>query len=384
MGAAASGGCCSTTPAGCSRPVSSRLHTRCPGPACGGSSSSLSTPRRRWFPDQRRLQGDASSGDLLPLQALAADGVGVLESGALVRWIELERPVNPLIHDGDEAEGISRALAGVAARLDAHQSLQLLAHAIPLPTQAILAHERRVSARASERARARGQRELAVALERLALAQQQSIRSQSFALAALQLRYVVVVPWLAATRPATRLRKGGMTAATSAAYQRAMREHTRHCDGVRSDLQAAGLTARELDGQEVASLLWEHLTPTGSEGECLPLPALELPGTLAELDSAGYGTRHATELRRVLCREPVDLRERSTTRVGGEVCQTRYVGSLPEQTWLGWLLHLMSAERPFTLPRHVHGIDRARERLHHRRRADLRQQPRDRAEGPPA
>ena len=312
------------------------------------------TPRGRpWTRRPRRSQGEASSGDLLPLQALAADGVGVLASGALVRWVELERPINPLIHDGDEAESISRALAGVMARLGERQSLQLLAHATPLPTRAIIARERETHACAAGRARTRGQQGLAVALERLALAQEQSIALQSHALAALALRYLVVVPWLPAGSLTPRVGGGGPVRMTPAAYERAVRDHARHCDGVRSDLQAAGFPARELDGREVAGLLWEHLAPTNAEGEYPPLPALQLPGTLAELNSPRPATRHALELRRVLCRWPVDLRQRGAIHVGGEARQTRFLASLPEQT---------------SLAVHVPGTDRARERLHHRRR----------------
>jgi len=44
------------------------------------------------------------------------------------------------------------------------------------------------------------------------------------------------------------------------------------------------------------------------------------------------------------------------------------VGTLPEQTWLGWLLYLMSAHLPFTLATHVQATDRTRERLFHKRR----------------
>ena len=74
------------------------------------------------------------------------------------------------------------------------------------------------------------------------------------------------------------------------------------------------------------------------------------------------------ELRRALCPEAIDLREKSVVRIGKHVEQARYVGSLPEQTWLGWLLYLMSAHRPFTLATHVHATDRTRERLFHKRR----------------
>ena len=96
-----------------------------------------------------------SSGDLLPLEALSADGVGVLHSGALVRWIEVS-PVNPLIHDTEGAEGISRAFTSIAARLpDDRQSLQLIAQATPLPVEAILAAEREDCHSAADDARSR-------------------------------------------------------------------------------------------------------------------------------------------------------------------------------------------------------------------------------------
>src|SRR6202011_4011380 len=135
------------------------------------------------------------SGDLLPLEALSTDGVGVLRSGALVRWIEVS-PVNPLIHDTDGAEAISRAFTSIAARLpDDRQSLELIAQATPLPVEAILAAEREHCHRAADDARSKGWGDLAVAIERLGLAQEQSIRTQSRALAALDLRYFIVLPW---------------------------------------------------------------------------------------------------------------------------------------------------------------------------------------------
>ena len=73
-------------------------------------------------------------------------------------------------------------------------------------------------------------------------------------------------------------------------------------------------------------------------------------------------------------------------RIGEHVEQARYVGSLPEQTWLGWLLYLMSAHLSVHR-RH----SRSRDRPHARAAvsqaalpADSRQQPRNRDEGPPA
>jgi hypothetical protein len=78
-----------------------------------------------------RRSTPATSADLLPITALTADGLAVLESGAYVRWIEVS-PANPLIQDPEGVAALSRAFAQVAGRLGAEQRLQLVAHATPL------------------------------------------------------------------------------------------------------------------------------------------------------------------------------------------------------------------------------------------------------------
>ena len=45
-----------------------------------------------------------------------------------------------------------------------------------------------------------------------------------------------------------------------------------------------------------------------------------------------------------------------------------HVSLAPEQTWLGWLLHLTQAPRPFTLSVHVQATERYRERMAQKRR----------------
>lgn len=312
----------------------------------------------------------SSSGDLLGLEALSGEGVGVLQSGALVRWIEVS-PVNPLIHDDDGAESISRAFTSIAARLpEDRQSLQLVAHATPLPVEAILASEREDCHAAAQDARSKGWERLAVAIERLGLAQEQSIRTQSQALAALDLRYFVIVPWLPARegRTARRSSRHGPLTLSPVAYERIARESARHTEGVRTDLESIGLTAHELDGVEVARLLWERFAPADADAGRTPELALDLPMTLDELADPECARSHAVTLRRALCPEPIDLRDKSVMRIGKHVEQARYIGSLPEQTWLGWLLYLMSAHCPFTVAVHLHATDRTRERLFHKRR----------------
>ena len=319
----------------------------------------------------RKERPTPSSGDLLPLEALSAEGVGVLSSGALVRWIEVS-PVNPLIYDGDGAEGISRAFTSIAARLpDERQSLELIAHATPLPIDAVLSGEREDCHSAAHDARSRGLEDLAVAIERLGIAQEQSLRTQSQALAALELRYFVVVPWQPSREGRSLVRPSSRNAPlrlSPAAYERAARESARHAEGIRTDLDSIGLSTHELDGAEVARLLWARFAPVQADAGLLPDLQLDLPETLDLLVDPEQARAHAVALRRALCPEPIDLRHKHLMRIGGHVEQTRYVGSLPEQTWLGWLLYLMSAHRPFTVTVHIHATDRTRERLFHKRR----------------
>ncbi len=175
----------------------------------------------------------------------------MLASGALVRWIEVS-PVNPLIHDTEGAEAISRAFTSIAARLpDDRQSLELIAQATPLPVEAILAAEREDCHSAADHARSRGCEKLAVAIERLGLAQEQSIRTQSQALAALELRYFVVAAVASGASGDRACGAGGAERGpltlTPAEYERAARESARHTEGVRTDLESIGLAARVLE-----------------------------------------------------------------------------------------------------------------------------------------
>jgi hypothetical protein len=319
----------------------------------------------------RENRAAPSSGDLLPLEALSADGVGVLSSGALVRWIEVS-PVNPLIYDSDGAEGVSRAFTSIAARLpDERQSLELIAQATPLPIDAALAGEREDCHSAAHDARSRGLEDLAVAIERLGIAQEQSLRTQSRALAAMELRYFVIVPWQPAREGRSLLHPGsrsGPLRLTPDAYERAARESARHAEGVKTDLDSIGLTTQMLDGEQVARLLWARFAPAHADAGEVPDLRLDLPETLDQLVDPEQARAHAVALRRALCPEPIDLRDKRVMRIGTHVEQTRYVGSLPEQTWLGWLLYLMSAHCPFTVSVHLHATDRTRERLFHKRR----------------
>lgn len=303
-----------------------------------------------------------SSGGLSGLRALTADGLGVLRTGALVRWLQVS-PVNPLLHSDEQAELITCGFEQVLGRLaDEHQSIQLLAQAVPLPVGEITSRERQVTGAVAGRLCGEGRGELATALERLALAGEQSLRTQAHALDAMQLTHIVVCP---CTPAASKLRRSEPLGFAPGSVDRLIRECDRHTHGISCDLQAAGLQTRQLTGAQVIQLLRQNLTPTA--GATTPVE-LELPVALAALDTPAGVAAHTHGLQRVLCRGAVDLSDRRFLRLGGEVVQTRYLGSLPEQTWLGWLLYLMQAPVPWSLAVHVHGTDRVRERLAQRRR----------------
>jgi hypothetical protein len=333
-------------------------------------SSDAGSARRPGKRHPRSAPGRPTSSDLCPLEALSAEGVGVLGSGALIRWIEVS-PVNPLNYEPEAAENISRSFTSMIGRLpDERQSIQLTAQALPLPVDSILTAEKESCEWAAEAARARGWDALAVAVERLGMAEEQSVRTQSAALHSLQIRYFLSIPWVPTVERFTvRGRRSNRRLLTLSPerYERADRELSRHAEGVRTDLESMGLTAGHLDGAQVADLLASRLSPT-VDGSAKAFICPQLPLTLGDLTDAIGARVHARELKLALCAAPVSFQRRTVTTIGAQVEQTRYVGSLPEQTWLGWLLYLMSAHRPFTVTVHCHGTDSTRERLFHKRR----------------
>ena len=135
---------------------------------------------------------------------------------------------------------------------------------------------------------------------------------------------------------------------------------TRH---VVSHLQALDLAPRALDGVELVELIDAQLNP----GQ--PSPTGDPRGLLADpsLDRR-LAREQAVALRGALCRTAVDDRARTHLMVGGVAVQCRAVSSVPDHTWLGWLLHLMQAGYPFTLSVRWHAGRRGSERQRARQR----------------
>ena len=311
-----------------------------------------------------------TAGDLLGVAAIEPDGLIVREDGTYVRALEVQT-VNPLVLDQAEAERVSQAFAQVVARLPDRQSLQLYVQGTPLALDDVLAEETRCCEQAAGSAEDIGESERAQAIRRLGIAQEQSIRTHALTVAPLEVRYVVLCPWQPTVRalPVPRARRRA-SRVKAQAHERAGRESLRHCEGVRSDLEAMGIPGRLLTGAEALDLLHQRFDPANAMSGGLPASFMA-PHAIAPLvpgEDARQAAGRAQALAEAICTAPVGLSERSHLALGECLEEVFYVSLAPEQTWLGWLLHMMQAPRPFVLSVHVQATERYRERMAQKRR----------------
>ena len=316
------------------------------------------------------MRRERCAADLLGVAAIGEDGLLVREDGEYVRYLEVGS-VNPLVMDQAEGERVSAAFGQLAARLPDRQSLQLYVQGTPLELEDILAEETRGCEQAAGAAEDIGEGEHATAIRRLGIAQEQSIRATALNVAPLTLRYLVICPW----RPAGRALLSGSASrrrlrVKASVHERAMRDSLRHAEGVRSDLEAMGVPARPLDGREVLDLLHGRFDPDAQRAGELPASFMcpeVIASPIAGEDAKDASTR-ASALASAVCTAELGLSERSHVRIGGSAEEVFFVGLAPEQTWLGWLLHMMQAPRPFTLSVHIQATERYRERMTQKRR----------------
>ena len=309
--------------------------------------------------------------DLLGVAAIEPDGLLIAEDATYVRYLEVGA-VNPLVLDQAEGERISAAFAQIAARLPDRQCLQLYVQGAPLELEEILADETHRCEQAAGAAEDIGEHERAKAIRRLGIAQEQSIRNTAQTLAPLQVRYLVVCPWRPTGRGALFAGRGfrGALRVKAEVHERAIRESLRHREGVRADVEAMGLAARPLAGGEVLDLLHGRFDPDAKAAGGLPASFMcpEVVAPLIPGETAEQAGERAQALAEALCSAQVSLADRGHLQIGECLEEVFYVSLPPEQTWLGWLLHMMGAPRPFSLSVHVQATDRFRERMAQKRR----------------
>lgn len=330
--------------------------------------SQLTSPHLARSRARRRRDGEeprAFAGDLLPIASIDADGLMIRDDGAYVRAVEVA-PINPLILEEDAARRVNDALGTVQARLAAGESLMLYAQADPLPLAELVAFEHAKA----ERAAAGQHTERARVTRRLHAAAAHSLRVHAPALAAVAMRYVVICPFRGAA-PARRRRRSRLVAVEGEQHCRAVEESLRHAEGIRADLEACGMRAHHMSGAAMLDLIWSRCAPDRADAGAPP-PSATDPDVLARAlgaETAAEADALARRVRTVLSPDPISLPDRQHVHVGESVERVAWVSGVPEQTWLGWLLHLMQSPRPFALSVHVHATDRYRERLAQRRRA---------------
>jgi TraG P-loop domain len=317
------------------------------------------------------MRGKPSAADLLGVAAIEPDGLLVAEEGTYVRCLEVGA-VNPLVLEQAEGERVSAAFAQVAARLPDRQCLQLCVQGTPLPLEEILADETHRCEQAAGAAQDIGEHERARAIRRLGIAQEQSIRATAQTVAPLRVRYLVVCPWRPTGRGALLGGRGsrGLLRLKSEVHERAIRDSLRHTEGVRADIEAMGLPARLLAGGEVLDLLHGRFDPDAQAAGGLPASFMrpEVVAPLIPGESAEQAAERAQALCEAICTVPVSLADRGRLAVGECLEEVFYVSLAPEQTWLGWLLHMTGAPRPFTLSVHIQATERYRERMAQKRR----------------
>jgi hypothetical protein len=310
-----------------------------------------------------RLGSDSAAGELQNVAAITPDGLLIGSDGMYVRYLEVGA-VNPLVLDGGECERISAGFAQLASRLPDRQSLQLYIHATPLDVQGVVDSEAALCEQAADAAEAAGEQEHALRVRRFGVVAEQSLQSTTALTAPVTVRYLIVCPWRPAERPRRRPGRGGALQIKPRVHQRAVRESQRHIDGIRSDLEAMNLPARQMNGQDVLDLLHARFNPADTQ------PDME-GGVLEEPlsgENAADAARRASGIALALCATPVDFCDRSFLRIGESVERVFYISLAPAQTWLGWLLHATQSPCPYTLSIHVQATDRYRERMAQRRR----------------
>jgi type IV secretory system conjugative DNA transfer VirD4/TraG family protein len=314
------------------------------------------------------MRAPRSATEYLRIAAIEPDGLLVREDGVYVRLLEVGS-VNPLVLEPSEAERISAAFGQLAARLPDRQSLQLYVRGTPLELEDVLARETHRCEQAAGAAEDIGEAERARAIRRLGLAQEQSIRTNAAGVAPVQTRYLVICPWRPG-RTTPRGARGGPRRVKGTVHERALRDSLRHAEGVRGDLEAMNIPARALEGVEVLDLLHECFDPEAQRTGELPASFMrpDVVDALRPGESTQAASARASGLAEAIATREIVGSERSNMRIGDTAIESFFVALVPEQTWLGWLLHAMQAPRPFALSVHIQATERYRERMAQKRR----------------
>ena len=335
--------------------------------------SAASAPTRQ----KKTAAASGYAGDFFGVEALFEDGLLVREDGTFVRYLEVI-PSNPLVIDENGCRELAEGFGALVRQIPAGMTAQFYVEATPLKLGDVLARYRTQVENATRGLLAGDthHQQRAAALRALAGVHAESLYQHADDHAAVQVRYVVVLPYdpvLAARRPGTLAlrtpRRQAVLERDLDAHQRLARETLRYTDGIRSQLSANGMQARMLDGADVADLLWRRGTPRAAHADAAIAPS-SAPRLLSSIEShtdLARAQRAARSLRDALAQGAID--DESSHRwlgIDGDLEQTVYLSNVPEHTFFGWVLHAMQSAKPWTLTVHVRARDRHAERQRYR------------------
>ncbi|RKQ90501.1 hypothetical protein C8N24_0306 [Solirubrobacter pauli] len=338
---------------------------------------SVASPRKT---AKKKDGAQGHAGDFFGVEALFEDGLLVREDGVFVRYLEII-PRNPLVMDERDCEELAAGFGALVRQIPAGASAQFYVDATPLRLADVLARYRTQVTNATAPLEAGGpeHQQRAAALRALAAVHAESLTQHADDHAAVQVRYVAVLPFdpaLASRRPgAIQLRPARRAAVLERdveAHQRLARESQRYTDGIRSELGANGLQARALDGSEIADLLWRRGAPRAAHADAAVAPSRHATQLLASIDTQAdleRAKRGAQGLRDVLAQGAID--DHSSHRwlgIDGDLEQTVYLSNVPEHTFFGWVLHAMQSQHPWTLTVHLTARDRHSERQRYKQK----------------
>ncbi len=290
---------------------------------------------------------------LVPVDAIAHDGLLIREDGAFVRYLEVV-PNNPLALDATGCERLTDGLTDLINMVPSGMSVQCHVHATRVELEDVIASHRAEVDAVGERQPP----DTRAALSRLAACHEDSLRAHADACGALDVRYVLVVPFTPSDVPTS--------ARTQAAHDRFGRESLRLVDRLRSALAGLDMKSSMLDGSAVADLLWRRLSPSRS----LATAPSRIRGIVGPPHGASYAAARASaRLRHALAQDEIDASDRRHLAIGDALEQTIHMNKAPERTFYGWLLHAMQGDQPWTISVHIHARDRRQDRDKENRRA---------------
>lgn len=286
----------------------------------------------------------------LPLSTISPEGLAILDDGTLIRAVRLDAALSPLRMSATEMDRTNRAVQEIPALLPDRQALQLITTARPFDWTVEVDQAQATSRTVSDALRPEGLGDRADALSRLAVAGAEALVEQAQRLSAMDLEHLLIMPWRP-NRPV-----GTKRHYTADYYTEVVEDLDARFQQIVTHLDTLGLAPKVLDGAQFAESLYRTLNPAG-----------RAPGNLASLlrapaSEADAAFDQAYDLRQALCATEIDDSDRTYLRAGDHIIQSRALSSTPQNTWLGWLLHLAQSPYPFTLSVRWEAGTRSRER----------------------